>query len=127
MPERRARLTGSKPESKIGHPCIEKPGNQCHGLGQVEIVVIISKRRQRAHYPDLDSDLVLGGLHLAGGVMEQRIDATVADLAEQVRPRILAPGHCTGWRAKAALAKQFAPGHYAPSVVGTTFSLEAPT
>ncbi len=79
----------------------------------------------RAHYPDLDVDLVLGGFHLAGAVMEQRIDATVTDLAEIVRPRIVAPGHCTGWRAKAALANRFAPGRYAPSVVGTSFLLNA--
>ena len=80
----------------------------------------------RAHYPDVDTDLVLGGFHLAGAVMEQRIDATATDLAELVRPRILAPGHCTGWRAKATLAQHFAPGHYAPSVVGTSFILQAP-
>ena len=79
----------------------------------------------RSHYPELDIDLVLGGFHLAGALMEQRIDATATDLFEVVRPRIVAPGHCTGWRAKAALADRFAPGRYAPSVVGTTFFLTA--
>jgi 7,8-dihydropterin-6-yl-methyl-4-(beta-D-ribofuranosyl)aminobenzene 5'-phosphate synthase len=68
-------------------------------------------------------DLVLGGFHLAGAVMEGRIDATVADLAARVDPLIVAPGHCTGWRAKAALAARFSPGRYAPSVVGTTYVL----
>ena len=57
--------------------------------------------------------------------MERRIDSTTNDLAELVRPRIVAPGHCTGWRAKAALAERFAPGRYAPSVVGTSFFLSA--
>ena len=33
--------------------------------------------------------------------------------------------HCTGWRAKARLAAVFAPGRYAPSVVGTTYRLTA--
>jgi len=80
----------------------------------------------RSHYPELDIDLVLGGFHLAGALMEQRIDATATDLFEVVRPRIVAPGHCTGWRAKAALADRFAPGRYAPSVVGTSFFLTAP-
>ncbi|MGZ4761892.1 MAG: MBL fold metallo-hydrolase [Ilumatobacteraceae bacterium] len=80
----------------------------------------------QSHYPDVDIDLVLGGFHLAGATMEQRIDATATDLADLVRPRILAPGHCTGWRAKAALAQRFAPGRYAPSVVGTSFFLNAP-
>jgi 7,8-dihydropterin-6-yl-methyl-4-(beta-D-ribofuranosyl)aminobenzene 5'-phosphate synthase len=80
----------------------------------------------RSHYPELDIDLVLGGFHLAGALMEQRIDATATDLFEVVRPHIVAPGHCTGWRAKAALADRFAPGRYAPSVVGTSFFLTAP-
>ena len=80
----------------------------------------------RTAYPDVDIDLVLGGFHLAGATMEQRIAATAADLFDIVRPRILAPGHCTGWRAKAALAERFAPGRYAPSVVGTSFFLHAP-
>jgi len=80
----------------------------------------------RSHYPDVDVDLVLGGFHLAGAMMERRIDATATDLSELVRPRILAPGHCTGWRAKAALVDRFAPGRYAPSVVGTSYFLNAP-
>jgi 7,8-dihydropterin-6-yl-methyl-4-(beta-D-ribofuranosyl)aminobenzene 5'-phosphate synthase len=80
----------------------------------------------RSHYPGADVDLVLGGFHLAGATMEQRIEATVTDLAERVGPRLLAPGHCTGWRAKAALADRFAPGRYAPSVVGTTYLLRRP-
>ena len=79
----------------------------------------------RSHYPDVDIDLVLGGFHLAGAVMEQRIEATAHDLANVLRPRILSPGHCTGWRAKAVLAERFAPGRYAPSVVGTSFFLTA--
>jgi 7,8-dihydropterin-6-yl-methyl-4-(beta-D-ribofuranosyl)aminobenzene 5'-phosphate synthase len=87
--------------------------------------IVIACLGARTHYPDLDIDLVLGGFHLAGANMEQRIDATATDLVQLVRPRILAPGHCTGWRAKAALAHRFAPGHYAPSVVGASFSLNA--
>jgi 7,8-dihydropterin-6-yl-methyl-4-(beta-D-ribofuranosyl)aminobenzene 5'-phosphate synthase len=70
-------------------------------------------------------DTVLGGYHLAGGSMEPRIGDTVRDLAERVRPRIVAPGHCTGWRAKAALAAAFAPGRYGPSVVGSRYTLRA--
>jgi 7,8-dihydropterin-6-yl-methyl-4-(beta-D-ribofuranosyl)aminobenzene 5'-phosphate synthase len=70
-------------------------------------------------------DLILGGYHLAGKAMEPRIGSTVRDLKERVAPNLIAPGHCTGWRAKAALAAAFAPGHYAPSVVGTTYRLSA--
>jgi 7,8-dihydropterin-6-yl-methyl-4-(beta-D-ribofuranosyl)aminobenzene 5'-phosphate synthase len=38
----------------------------------------------------------------------------------------VAPGHCTGWRVKAKLAERFAPGRYAPSVVGSTYRLTTP-
>jgi 7,8-dihydropterin-6-yl-methyl-4-(beta-D-ribofuranosyl)aminobenzene 5'-phosphate synthase len=69
--------------------------------------------------------LIAGGFHLAGKKMEERIDATVRDLAESVRPDVVAPGHCTGWRAKTALARAFSPAHYAQSVVGSRYLLEA--
>ncbi|MDH3754022.1 MAG: MBL fold metallo-hydrolase [Acidimicrobiia bacterium] len=75
--------------------------------------------------PDVPVDTVLGGYHLAGAAMEPRIGATVEDLSALVRPRIVAPGHCTGWRAKAALANAFAPGRYGPSVVGSRYVLRA--
>lgn len=76
-------------------------------------------------FPDQPIDTVLGGYHLAGKAMEARIPETVRDLRNRIQPRVLAPGHCTGWRAKAALADAFAPGRYAPSVVGSTYRLLA--
>lgn len=76
-------------------------------------------------FPDLPVDVVLGGYHLAGAAMETRIDDTVRDLVEIIGPRLVAPGHCTGWRANAALAAAFAPGRYAPSVVGSRYLLHA--
>ncbi len=77
------------------------------------------------HFPDTPIDLVLGGYHLAGKAMEARIEPTVRDLEERIAPRLVAPGHCTGWRAKAKLAHAFAPRRYAPSVVGTLYRLSA--
>lgn len=79
----------------------------------------------QSRFPDFPVDVVLGGYHLAGKVMEQRIEATINDLSTKVQPRVVAPGHCTGWRAKARLANTFAPGRYAPSVVGTVYRLLA--
>ena len=79
----------------------------------------------RAAFENAPLDLVLGGYHLSGRGMEERTEATVKDLAERVDARLVAPGHCTGWRAKAALARAFAPGHYAPSAVGTMYTLRA--
>jgi 7,8-dihydropterin-6-yl-methyl-4-(beta-D-ribofuranosyl)aminobenzene 5'-phosphate synthase len=70
-------------------------------------------------------DLILGGYHLSGKAMEMRVEATVRDLDARIQPRVVAPGHCTGWRAKAALASVFAPRRrYAPSVVGALYVLE---
>jgi len=77
----------------------------------------------RRMVPGRPFDTVLGGYHLAGASMEQRIGATVDDLERLVSPQIVAPGHCTGWRAKAALANRFAPGRYAPALVGMTYHL----
>lgn len=77
----------------------------------------------RAAFNDMTIDVVLGGYHLAGKPMEPRIEPTVRDLESRIAPRIVAPGHCTGWRAKARLAQTFAPGRYGPSVVGTRYRL----
>jgi 7,8-dihydropterin-6-yl-methyl-4-(beta-D-ribofuranosyl)aminobenzene 5'-phosphate synthase len=77
----------------------------------------------RAAFPGSRVDLVLGGYHLAGLAMEPRIASTVDDLLRRVNPRIVAPGHCTGWRAKAALAGVGFDG-YAPSSVGAHYHLQ---
>ncbi|MGH7391034.1 MAG: MBL fold metallo-hydrolase [Candidatus Rokuibacteriota bacterium] len=79
----------------------------------------------QSHFPGLPLDVVLGGYHLSGKAMEARIEATVRDLASRIRPRVVAPGHCTGWRAKSALARAFAPERYGPSAVGTSYVLTA--
>ncbi|MCO8125970.1 MBL fold metallo-hydrolase [Acidimicrobiia bacterium EGI L10123] len=76
-----------------------------------------------ATHDDAPVDLVLGGYHLAGASVEGRIDATVRDLDERIGAAFVAPGHCTGWRAKAAMADRFAGGRYAPSAVGTRYVL----
>jgi 7,8-dihydropterin-6-yl-methyl-4-(beta-D-ribofuranosyl)aminobenzene 5'-phosphate synthase len=75
--------------------------------------------------PQQPIDLLLGGYHLAGTTVEDRIEPTVRDLFTLVEPKVVAPGHCTGWRAAAALADAFSPARYAPSVVGTRYVLTA--
>ena len=68
---------------------------------------------------------VLGGLHLAGPLYEHIIPPTVEALRE-IAPEVIAPCHCTGWRAVHALADAF-PGGFIPSSVGTKYVLEART
>jgi 7,8-dihydropterin-6-yl-methyl-4-(beta-D-ribofuranosyl)aminobenzene 5'-phosphate synthase len=77
--------------------------------------------------PDQPIDLLLGGYHLAGAPVEPRICQTVSDLKNLVAPRLVAPGHCTGWRAVGALAAAFGDARVAPSVVGTRYVLSGPT
>lgn len=79
----------------------------------------------RAAFHGAAVDVVLGGYHLAGPGMEDRIGATVRDLAELIEPTVVAPGHCTGWRAKTELQLAF-PGRYGPSLVGSAYALAAP-
>jgi len=81
----------------------------------------------QAQFPSTPIDAVLGGYHLSGKAMEARIEATVRDLRDRIRPRVVAPGHCTGWRAKVALAQAFVPERYGPSVVGASYTLRSTT
>ena len=59
----------------------------------------------------------VGGFHLTGGLFEQIIPRTVAELIA-IGPDIIVPGHCTGWRATHELARQL-PGAYVQTSVGT--------
>ncbi|GJJ76277.1 7,8-dihydropterin-6-yl-methyl-4-(beta-D-ribofuranosyl)aminobenzene 5'-phosphate synthase [Entomortierella parvispora] len=67
---------------------------------------------------------VVGGFHLAGSSVETRIAETVRDLGK-ISPSYLAPGHCSGWRAKAALENAM-PGRVASLGVGSDFFITAP-
>jgi 7,8-dihydropterin-6-yl-methyl-4-(beta-D-ribofuranosyl)aminobenzene 5'-phosphate synthase len=66
----------------------------------------------------------IGGLHLTGGLFEAIIPQTVSMLAA-LNPALVAPGHCTGWRAIHELARQL-PGVFVQPSVGTTFRFVRP-
>lgn len=66
---------------------------------------------------------VIGGFHLAGSSVEDRIDATVAALKD-LSPDIILAGHCTGWRAKAKLSNAF-PYNFQPLSVGGVYSFNS--
>jgi 7,8-dihydropterin-6-yl-methyl-4-(beta-D-ribofuranosyl)aminobenzene 5'-phosphate synthase len=63
---------------------------------------------------------VMGGFHLSGAT-EAIIPQTVAGL-KRFMPRVLAPGHCTGWRALSAMAREFG-DELAPTAVGKKYVL----
>ena len=64
---------------------------------------------------------LFGGFHLNGPLFEPLIEQVCTDLAA-LRPSLVVPAHCTGWRAQHALARTFGQA-YVPDCVGTRFSL----
>ena len=64
---------------------------------------------------------VAGGFHLSAA-NEKIIPETVQDL-RSFGLSVVAPGHCTGWRATHALVTSFGEGVVAPSAVGKTYTL----
>lgn len=72
----------------------------CSHAGLVNVLT-----HARSVFPSIPLYGVSGGLHLAGAT-EKAIPQTVADL-KQFSLKLVAPGHCTGWRAVNALAKVF--------------------
>ena len=72
----------------------------------------------RALFPSVPLYGAMGGLHLSG-VTEKAIPETVRDL-KAFGLKFLAPGHCTGWRALTALAREFG-DEMVPSAVGKRY------
>jgi 7,8-dihydropterin-6-yl-methyl-4-(beta-D-ribofuranosyl)aminobenzene 5'-phosphate synthase len=64
---------------------------------------------------------VIGGFHLSGAIFEPIIGPTIAAL-KQIRPQMVVPAHCTGWRATHAIAREF-PDAFVQNSVGTRFVL----
>ncbi len=62
----------------------------------------------------------MDGLHLSG-LTEAIISETIADM-EQFGLQLFAPGHCTGWRAIAAMERAFK-DKVVPLAVGKRFAI----
>lgn len=75
--------------------------------------------------PGVPLHAVLGGLHLAGPAPEAIIADTVRDVAA-LAPRMVAPGHCTGWRATHALTTALPAGGVVPLATGKQLTWPAP-
>jgi 7,8-dihydropterin-6-yl-methyl-4-(beta-D-ribofuranosyl)aminobenzene 5'-phosphate synthase len=72
----------------------------------------------RSVFPSVPLYGVMGGLHLSGAT-ERVIPETVADL-QRFGLKLVAPGHCTGWRAVSAMARVFG-DELVPSSVGKRY------
>ncbi|KAF3763434.1 metallo-beta-lactamase superfamily protein [Cryphonectria parasitica EP155] len=64
---------------------------------------------------------VVGGFHLADNQPE-KLASSLEDL-KALEPKVLMPGHCTGWKFK-SMCEQAMPGVIVPSFCGTTYTLE---
>lgn len=85
----------------------------CSHAGLVNVLI-----HARSVFPSVPLHGVLGGLHLSG-TTEPVIPETIADL-RQFGLKLIAPGHCTGWRALAAMANVFG-DELVPSAVGKRY------
>jgi 7,8-dihydropterin-6-yl-methyl-4-(beta-D-ribofuranosyl)aminobenzene 5'-phosphate synthase len=63
---------------------------------------------------------VMGGFHLAGKEYEPRISQTVENL-KSIKPYLIAPSHCTGWRGIFAIAKAM-PNAFVWNSVGNLYN-----
>ncbi len=64
---------------------------------------------------------VIGGFHLAGKTTENRIEQSVEEL-RKMNLNLIAPSHCTGWRAKCAMARTM-PNAFVWNSVGNLYQL----
>jgi 7,8-dihydropterin-6-yl-methyl-4-(beta-D-ribofuranosyl)aminobenzene 5'-phosphate synthase len=87
----------------------------CSHAGVVNVL-----KHAKTCFPDLPLYAVVGGLHLSG--RNERIIAETVQAMTAFDLRVIAAGHCTGWRAMTALANTFGDGKLVPLSVGKRFS-----
>ncbi len=88
----------------------------CSHAGVVNVLL-----HARAAFAPAPVYALAGGFHLSGG-NEKIIAETVRDLGA-FELSIIAPGHCTGWRATHALVSAYGESVVVPSAVGKTYTL----
>jgi 7,8-dihydropterin-6-yl-methyl-4-(beta-D-ribofuranosyl)aminobenzene 5'-phosphate synthase len=86
----------------------------CSHAGVINVL-----RHAKKVFPEVPLYGVMGGMHLSGAT-EKAIPKTVADM-KKLGLKLLAPGHCTGWRAVSAMARAFGDDVLAPSAVGKRY------
>lgn len=83
------------------------------GCGHAGIVNIVRNAQALTGVQEIYA--IIGGFHLNGPFFEPIIPATIAAL-QQMHPRYLIPGHCTGWVATHQMARVMPEAFIAPSV-----------
>lgn len=89
------------------------------GCGHAGIINILRNAQALTGVQEIYA--VIGGFHLNGLLFAPIIPATIAALQE-INPRYLVPGHCTGWVATHLLAHAM-PDAFIANSVGTSFVL----
>jgi len=89
------------------------------GCGHSGIINIIRNAQAITGVQEIHA--VIGGFHLTGGLFDPIIPETIAAL-EEIGPRYVMPGHCTGWSALHQIAAAM-PTAFIAGSVGTTLML----
>lgn len=89
------------------------------GCGHAGIINTVRYVRRLTGHDEVAA--VVGGFHLNGPMFEAVIEPTVEAFAG-LAPALLAPAHCTGWKAVHRLAARF-PDAFVMSTVGTTITV----
>jgi 7,8-dihydropterin-6-yl-methyl-4-(beta-D-ribofuranosyl)aminobenzene 5'-phosphate synthase len=87
----------------------------CSHAGVVNVL-----NHARESFPDVKLYCVLGGLHLSG--TNERVIPQTVEALKGFNLDVVAAGHCTGWRAMAALTNAFGDKKLAPLAVGKRLS-----
>jgi hypothetical protein len=98
--------------SKVNDLVTDQTPCRCSHAGVTNVVRDAIKQFQRPIH------MILGGLHLGGPELYERIAPTVEFLSRRIRPAptYILPMHCSGFPAKAALEKEFGEGCVVASV-----------
>jgi 7,8-dihydropterin-6-yl-methyl-4-(beta-D-ribofuranosyl)aminobenzene 5'-phosphate synthase len=89
------------------------------GCAHAGIINTISYAQQVAGETKVHA--VIGGFHLAGKDNENRIEPTVNEL-KKIKPALIVPSHCSGWKAIRAIAEAF-PEAFVWNSVGNLYAL----
>jgi len=87
----------------------------CSHAGVVNVL-----KHAKNSFGDVPIYAIIGGFHLTGS--NERIIPSTVEAMREFDLAVVAPGHCTGWRAINALANAFGDSKLAPLAVGKRYS-----